>query len=433
MSLYIIRKRVYYSSVYRCDQGIADTLSLASTVSDKFKEDHPNIRDIYAKSDNASSYHRNFVLEALHKLCLSKNIHLKQYDYNEPACGKDQCDRESAGAKSLIQSYVDAGHDLVSAEDVADALKYGSGLKNSAVSVVSIEKSAARMGTKIQKIKSFHSFECNELHMKVWRYFNLGQGLVRPYNNADFVPAITVIQPFLETENKIQNRATSSSTRYDRQLCSLHFCPEYSCKENFQTESELEQHLLTGKHTISCKVSIMDQVKKSFIYSMKRNSSLASLDNLDDIRATSARNNSETTMQYFSPMGWALPVKKKTKFSQKQRTMLFELFMQGEESGKKVSAEQAHLMLRKKLEPDEYVTSQQIRSLFPRWSQMKQDNTLTVTTQADPEDDDCSLEYEGLFKSIRKVYDQSITRCMFQCLKRNWNMVLVHWHTLLVN
>ena len=56
-----IRKRVYYSSVYRCDQGIADTLSLASTVSDKFK-DHPNIRNIYAKFDNAFSYHGNFVL-----------------------------------------------------------------------------------------------------------------------------------------------------------------------------------------------------------------------------------------------------------------------------------------------------------------------------------------------------------------------------------
>ena len=50
-------------------------------------------------------------------------------------------DRESAGTKSLIQSYVDVGHDLVSAEDVADALKYGSGVKHSAVLVVSIKKS----------------------------------------------------------------------------------------------------------------------------------------------------------------------------------------------------------------------------------------------------------------------------------------------------
>ena len=79
---------------------------------------------------------------------------MKWYDYNGTKREKDQCDRESAGAKSLIQSYVDAGHDLVSA-DVADGLKYGSGLKKSVVSVVSIEKSAAILGKKIQKIKSF--------------------------------------------------------------------------------------------------------------------------------------------------------------------------------------------------------------------------------------------------------------------------------------
>ena len=86
-------------------------------------------------------------------------------------------------------------------------------------------------------------------------------------------------------------------------------------KRIFKQSLELEQHLLTGKHTVPCKVSIMDQVKESFIHRRKGNSSLASLNNLDDIQATSARNNSETTMQYFSTMGWALPVKENKTFS----------------------------------------------------------------------------------------------------------------------
>ena len=86
-------------------------------------------------------------------------------------------------------------------------------------------------------------------------------------------------------------------------------------KRIFKQSLELEQHLLTGKHTVPCKVSIMDQVKESFIHRRKENSSLASLNNLDDIQATSARNNSETTMQYFSTMGWALPVKENKTFS----------------------------------------------------------------------------------------------------------------------
>ena len=91
----------------------------------------------------------------------------------------------------------------------------------------------------------------------------------------------------------------------------------------------------------------MDQVKESFSHRMKGNSSLAFLNNLDDIQVTSVRNKFETTLQPFSTMRWALPVKKKTKFYQKQRTMLFELFTQREKLGKKVSPEQAHMMLRK--------------------------------------------------------------------------------------
>ena len=33
------------------------------------------------------------------------------YDYNEPCCGKDQCDCESAAAKSIIRSSIDSGND----------------------------------------------------------------------------------------------------------------------------------------------------------------------------------------------------------------------------------------------------------------------------------------------------------------------------------
>ena len=33
-------------------------------------------------------------------MCKDKGFTVKQYDYNEPCRGKDQCDCETAGAKS---------------------------------------------------------------------------------------------------------------------------------------------------------------------------------------------------------------------------------------------------------------------------------------------------------------------------------------------
>ena len=40
----------------------------------------------------------------------NKNITYLRYDYNKPCCGKDLCDRESATAKLLLRSFVDAGN-----------------------------------------------------------------------------------------------------------------------------------------------------------------------------------------------------------------------------------------------------------------------------------------------------------------------------------
>ena len=48
----------------------------------------------------------------------------------------------------------------------------------------------------------------------------------------------------------------------------------------------------------------------------------------------------------------------------KQKNLLYQYFIQGEESGKKLSPDQVHRRLKKDLSPNEYVTSQQIRSLF---------------------------------------------------------------------
>ena len=105
------------TAIYCCDQGTSSVISLADKVLHQFCTDEPGIRTLYAKSDNAGYYHGNYSAESIYHLCKEKNIQLLRYDFNEPCCGKDQCDRESAAEKSIIRSFVDAGNDL-SAEDI---------------------------------------------------------------------------------------------------------------------------------------------------------------------------------------------------------------------------------------------------------------------------------------------------------------------------
>ena len=74
-----------------------------------------------------------FQRESMYNLCRKKGIKLLRYDFNEPCCGKDQCDRESAAAKTILRSYVDAGNDLLTAEHLHESLHYGFGMKDSKV------------------------------------------------------------------------------------------------------------------------------------------------------------------------------------------------------------------------------------------------------------------------------------------------------------
>ena len=64
--------------------------------------------------------------------------------------------------------------------------------------------------------------------------------------------------------------------------------------------------------------------------------------------------------------GLVLLVRKAFRFTEKQKKLLMEICLKGEDSGQKISPDQVHQDLRKKLTPNEYVTSQQIRALFSR-------------------------------------------------------------------
>ena len=118
-----VRKEIYLTAIYRCDQTMKDVLSITDVLFTQIKPGNPLIENLHIKSDNAGCYHGALVPEALFKICKASNFNVKWYDYNEPCKGKDQCDRKSAGAKNLMRSYVDAGNDIITALGIATALK----------------------------------------------------------------------------------------------------------------------------------------------------------------------------------------------------------------------------------------------------------------------------------------------------------------------
>ena len=85
-----IEKSTYFTTAYRSDQDVKDTLSLGEHVIKAFKSDHPDVVVVYSKYDHTSSYHSDFYPESLKQICKQNGITFWQLDYNKLQKGKDQ-------------------------------------------------------------------------------------------------------------------------------------------------------------------------------------------------------------------------------------------------------------------------------------------------------------------------------------------------------
>ena len=211
-------------------------------------------------------------------------------------------------------------------------------------------------GAKIPKITQYHSFEFHDTHMIMWRYFGIGKGITWKYNPVTFVNNMKLVKPFSITNSTNKYvPAGNLKKRETREICNLHFCLENGCSAAFDNQLQLEQHVLSNQHSFSTVKSGMDKVKMSFVNHMKKSSNVVTPFTVET-RPVQQKVNEGSCLIQFSETGWALPVRQKFRFSSKQKKILYKYFIDGETSGKKFSAQQVHLLIRRELEVDEYVT-----------------------------------------------------------------------------
>ena len=67
-----LKKHVYVTVIYRCDQRTSAIISIADTVLNQFQKDEPDVKKLLTKSDNAGCYHANYSAESMYNLCKAK-------------------------------------------------------------------------------------------------------------------------------------------------------------------------------------------------------------------------------------------------------------------------------------------------------------------------------------------------------------------------
>ena len=151
-----IRKCTYFTALGNCDQNVVDTLCITDHVLCEMKKEFPNLQTLYQKSDNVGCYAGNSVGEIECFLCKKYDINLLRHDYNEPQCGKDKANRDSAVAKKFLSAYIHSGNDCSSAYDIQKGILHNGGQNNVKVSVAEIDKLASQMSKlKTRKIHSY--------------------------------------------------------------------------------------------------------------------------------------------------------------------------------------------------------------------------------------------------------------------------------------
>ena len=260
---------------------------------------------------------------------------------------------------------MDAGNDLLPAEATHDPLHHGKEIQNTDVAVVSIDSQASESSgsTTILNISNYYSFQFFSDHLMMRRYIQIPKGKRCKYTGVKLHSSVQLIKPYSSTFANYTALATKKP-RVDRIVNSLKFCPQLGCIESFTDEASLAEHMPLEKHTFQSVLKTMMYKARLTCVNKMKCSNLNSTQH--QLPSNPFSSKTEGLENFTKIAGWALPKRKVFRYSTKQKRLFMEIFLSGQECRKKMSPEQVQQQLPTKLKPSEYVTSQQIRSLFSR-------------------------------------------------------------------
>ena len=164
-----------------------------------------------------------------------------------------------------MNRYINSGKDVISAEDIKNAILFHGGRGNVKVSVAEINKSECSLEqSKIANMQSFHSVQFENNGMKFWQYFNVGNGQFIPYSELTFHSGQEVISAFSTTESMIEKAKQMSKKTRDCEIWNIQFCPISGCISTFESEIEHLQHLADEEHKFIESTSGMDRVRQAY-------------------------------------------------------------------------------------------------------------------------------------------------------------------------
>ena len=390
-----------------CTQNSFAVLSIIENLLNKVKEEYPVVTTAYLRSDNAGCYHNGPLLLSLRDVGQRTGVRPVRYDFSEPQAGKDICDRKTAPMKAPIKRWVNERHDVLTAEDMKEALESHGGIKGCRAAVVEVDTTRERNKiSKIPGISVLNNFQYEECGIRVWKAYNIGPGRFIPYSDLTVASqggtGLRVLQPFGAATQK---GSVGENIRHKSEIYS---CQETGCVLTFKTRADAESHMDTGKHHLEVECEYMyDRIRRKWA------AMVTGLTFAPDVPSTSLHDENSSRsarVPAHRPLGWALKVTKRpTRMTDKVKTFLTKKFEEGVRTGNKADPVQVAREMKtlrdedgqSTFKPEEWRTAQQISSLFSRQTAVQRHRG--VDTEVIPEEDIEAAESEMTLDTLRSL------------------------------
>ena len=106
----------------------------------ELKNEHLEISTAFLQQDNTGCYHSFTMLAACRLMEEATGIKVERVDFSDPQGGKGPCDRRAATMKAHVLRYINEGHDVVSANDLKQAILSHGGVRDVRVTLIDSTK-----------------------------------------------------------------------------------------------------------------------------------------------------------------------------------------------------------------------------------------------------------------------------------------------------
>lgn len=399
-------------------QDSKTVVTIMENVLQILKKEHPEMKNIFYRQDNAGCYHSALTILACKVLRQRTGLNLSQLDFCDPQGGKGPCDRKAAQIKYHINTYINEGHSVTTPSEMKTAIESRGGVPG--VRVISVEappknKLPAVEDLKFEGISTLFNFVFTDSGFTSFKAYNVGKGkfcrwsefegkfaqfniinyfhrmicyacnLFSGIGEIDKLPWLPLddvsdgdFKPIKGRRIHSKHKTSQTQDLSDDENVStsttspdIFSCPEDSCIKTYMTHRGLEQHLTYGKHEKKLeKMGIIDKAKISYSQRLEAGSTR-------NVTQLPPKTSKDCCYQS-KGKGWALHEagKSRKRFSVKQKEYMKKKFVEGEKTGRKCTGEEVAKEMRcvrnekgeRLFTVDEFLRPQQIQSFFSRYS-----------------------------------------------------------------